>query len=220
MEIWITLAPILIVDVLNPALFAVMVYAAGSRRPVLNSSAILLGHTLAYFSAGIILALGLEKITERLADPRISDFVIELLIGILLLWAAFRTGNNSDKQQNTNIPELTPLTAVGYGIIVNFIGIPFALPYFAVLDQILKADMSTLTAIMVLITYNLLYALPFMVVPVFTAISGERSQPILQRINNILDRASAFLIPILLALVGLVLVSDAVSFLARGKALF
>jgi hypothetical protein len=65
-ELWATLAPILIVDVINPVLFATMVYAAGTRRAVINSSAILLGHTLAYLGAGIVLALGLEQTREKI----------------------------------------------------------------------------------------------------------------------------------------------------------
>lgn len=219
-EIWISLTPILIADVVNPALFAAMVYAAGSARPIINSSAILLGHTIAYFSAGILLALGLAQISERLAHPRLIDFIIELLIGILLLWAAYRSVTNTTKAQPTNIPELTPIKAMGYGIIINFIGIPFALPYFAALDQILKADLSTLNALILLVAYNILYALPFMLVPVLIAISSERSQSTLQRINDVVDRASRYLMPALLALIGLVMVSDAVSFLTTGKALF
>lgn len=219
-ELWATLAPILIVDVINPVLFAVMVYAAGTHRAVINSIAILFGHTLAYFSAGIVLALGLEQISDRLANPHAIDFVIGLLIGLLLLWVAWGSVANRQNPQDTAVPELSPLKALGFGALVNFIGIPFALPYFAALDQILKADLPTVNALVALIAYNLAYALPFMIVPVFSAISGERSQAILQRINTIVDRASRFLMPVLLALVGLALVADAVRFLTTGKALF
>ncbi len=90
-EIWAVLLPILIADVINPVLFASMVYAAGTKHPVTNSSAIPLGHTLAYFSMGLILALGFERIPNPLANPRFIDFFIELLIGVLLLWVAFRS---------------------------------------------------------------------------------------------------------------------------------
>ncbi len=68
-----------------------MVYAVSTQRPIINSTAILLGHTLAYFSAGIIIALGLERIINRLENPHHIDFIISLLIGILLLWVTFRS---------------------------------------------------------------------------------------------------------------------------------
>ena len=47
------LIPVLIADVVNPVLFAALIYALGSRRPFALSSALLLGHTAAYLSAGI-----------------------------------------------------------------------------------------------------------------------------------------------------------------------
>jgi hypothetical protein len=49
-DIWPSLVPILLADVVNPVLFAFMVYAAGTDRPIANSSALLLGHTVAYFT--------------------------------------------------------------------------------------------------------------------------------------------------------------------------
>ena len=62
MELWAVLLPILLTDVVNPVLFAFMVFAAGSVRPVTNSASMLLGHTLAYFGAGIVLALLVDAV--------------------------------------------------------------------------------------------------------------------------------------------------------------
>ena len=70
------LIPLLIVDMLNPALFALLVVAVGSSKPLTNSTAFLAGHTVAYLMSGIIIAFGLEQITERLANPHPVDFVI------------------------------------------------------------------------------------------------------------------------------------------------
>ncbi|MDH3906918.1 MAG: hypothetical protein OEV16_14850, partial [Gammaproteobacteria bacterium] len=65
-DLFAVLLPILLVDVVNPVLFAMLVFAAGSNRPVSNSSAILAGHTLAYFVAGVAIAHGMEQISDRL----------------------------------------------------------------------------------------------------------------------------------------------------------
>jgi threonine/homoserine/homoserine lactone efflux protein len=218
-EIWMALAPILLADVLNPVLFAFMVYAVSTQRPIINSTAILLGHTLAYFSAGIIIALGLERISVRLANPHSIDFIISLLIGILLLWVAFRSTKKTDKQQNKKNTKLTPFKALCLGAVVNFVGIPFALPYFAALDQILKANLAMTDSLLILISYNLLYALPFVIVPILVIVIGERSKPLLQRINDLLARFSSFLMPVLLLLVGVFLISDAITYFLTGKGL-
>ncbi len=60
------LIPFLIVDLLNPVLFALLVVAVGTARPLANSTAFLAGHTLLYFISGGIIALGLDRITDRL----------------------------------------------------------------------------------------------------------------------------------------------------------
>lgn len=59
LDLWAVLIPILLADVVNPVLFAFMVYmvyAVGTDRPLSNSISALLGHTAAYLSFGIVLA--------------------------------------------------------------------------------------------------------------------------------------------------------------------
>jgi cytochrome c biogenesis protein CcdA len=218
-EIWSFLAPILVADLLNPVLFAFLIFAAGTSKPVMNSTAILLGHTVAYFTAGIGLALGIEKISHRLANPHDFDYVIGLILGCLLLWIAFKGKKKKENKKPQNNADLTPFKSFGLGAIVNFIGIPFALPYFAAIDHILKADINPMQAIWVLVGYNLIYAIPFAVVPILIATNGERSKLVLQRINDTLMKGSDFLMPILLGLIGIGLVVDSIVFFVIGKGL-
>ncbi len=219
-DLWLALGAILLSDVLNPVLFAYLVFAAGTRSPVANSSAALLGHTAAYMGAGVILALGLEKISARLANPKPFDFVIELVLGLILIWLALESRKPREESAQAPTAELTWPKAFAYGAVINFIGIPFAVPYFAAIDQILKANLSVYQSVGVLAVYNLAYALPFLIVPGLVLALGERSRPLLARINEVLDRASSFVLPLLLALVGVALLADAVTFFIRGESLF
>lgn len=219
-EIWKTLAPILLADIINPVLFAFMVYAVSTKQPVLNSIAILVGHTLAYFCAGIVLALGLERIIHRLENPQHIDFYIGLVVGALLLWVGLLLCRKSEKTERKENAALTPIKALGLGAVVNFVGIPFALPYFAALDQILKVNFAVTETLLILLSYNILYALPFTIVPILVAILGARSQSILQSINTFLERVSAVLMPVLLILLGGALVADAANYFVTGKGLF
>ena len=219
MEVLPTLLPILLVDVLNPVLFAMLVFAAGSNRPVANSSAMLAGHTLAYLLAGVAISFGLERIAERLANPQTIDFVISGVIGIVLLLLAIPTKKNGAPTASEPEWELTPLKCFGFGAVVNFVGIPFAVPYFAAVDQILKADLSISESVAALVTYNLAYALPFLVVPVMVAISGERAKPLLEKINGYLTKAADFAMPWMFGLLGIALLADAVAFFWRGEGL-
>jgi cytochrome c biogenesis protein CcdA len=215
-----TIFPILLVDILNPVLFATMVFAAGSTRPVINSSALLLGHTLAYFVAGVAIAHGIDRVADRLANPQHIDFVIGGIIGIALLWLAVPVKKKGAPSADEPEWELTPAKCLGFGAVVNFIGIPFALPYFAVVDQILKADLSSAGSLAVLGVYNIAYALPFLVVPTAVAIVGDRAKPILEKINGFLVRASDIIMPWMLGLLGLALVADSAVYFYRGEGLW
>ena len=212
--------PFLIVDLLNPVLFALLVVAVGTNRPIANSVSLLGGHTFAYFVSGIVIALGLEQITAWLSNPRPVDFVIELLIGLFCLWAALGSRGGKASEEKTPQRALTPAFCFGYGAIVNFIGVPFALPYFAAVDQILKADMSLESSVLALGIYNAAYALPFLLVPLAVAIVGADCKPILEKINNLLVSIVDKLMPILLFLIGAALTVDALGFLISGEPLW
>jgi cytochrome c biogenesis protein CcdA len=218
-ELFAVLVPILLVDALNPVLFAMMVFAAGSRRSVANSTAILVGHTLAYFVAGVAIAHGMEQISDRLANPQRIDFVISGIIGAGLLLMVLPTKKQGAPKAAEPEWELTPVKCLGLGAVINFVGIPFALPYFAVVDQLLKADLSTSGSLVVLAIYNLGYALPFLIVPAMVTVSGERAKPLLEKINGFIGRASDLLMPWLFAALGAALVADAVAYFYRGTGL-
>jgi threonine/homoserine/homoserine lactone efflux protein len=220
MENWGMLLPILLSDVVNPVLFAFMVYAAGSSRPVLSSSAMLLGHSLAYFIGGLVLISGLEMISARLANPQTIDFVIEFVLGAVLLWLALRTRKDTGKRPEEETPEFSPWDAFKFGAIVNVIGLPFAVPYFAAIDQFLKSDLNTGGVVLALLAYNLLYVLPFLMIPLLSAIMGENSKPLLAKINAFMERISDILMPLMLGLVGLALLADSISYFIHGNSLF
>jgi cytochrome c biogenesis protein CcdA len=220
LDVFAVLLPILLADVINPALFAFMVYAVGTDRPLMNANAALLGHTIAYLVFGIGLALAFEAITQRLANPEPIDYVLGLMIGVILLWVVWR--NQTGKLQTKQAPQmeqLTPLQAFGIGAMINLVGLPFALPYFAALDQILKANLSVIDSVTLLVGYNLIYALPFLLVPLLSLILGENSRPLLARINEKVDRISTYLMPLMLGLVGILLVFDALLYFATGEGL-
>lgn len=213
-----TLFPVLAIDVLNPVLFALMVYAAGSQRPVLNSTSLLLGHTLAYFFVGIGVALGLEQISERLNNPQSIDFAIGGVVGALLVWVSLAMRKSAGDDTPTPTKPLTPLRCLGIGALVNFIGSPFALPYFGAIDQILKADLGLGTALLVLGLYNLGYALVFAVVPASIALAGDAAKPMLERINRFLVGASDLVMPWLILALGAWLLFDATRYFVGGQA--
>lgn len=212
--------PLLAIDMLNPVLLAAMIYAAGTTRAQTNAWALLAGHTSAYYVAGIAIALGLERATAFLADPGAIAFGLQIALGAALIWAGAAARGGRASESNRPLEDLTPTGALGAGIAINFVGVPFALPYFAALDQLLKADLSAPAALALLLAYNMVYALPFTLVPIATAVLGERSRPVLERINERVSRVADWLMPKVLAIAGLALVADGVWYFRTGAGLF
>ncbi len=217
LELMPVLIPILLVDAVNPVLFALLVFATATSRPIANSSALLGGHTVAYFAAGVAIAFGIDGIAARLESPQRIDYAIGALIGVALIGAfvSMRSGKSPDTDDPDWNPN--PLTCFGYGAVVNFVGIPFALPYFGAVSQILQADLGPGPSLLVLGVYNLGYAALFAVVPAAVAVAGQRAKPFLESAGRSLERASDFVMPWLILALGLWLIVDAGYFFVVGR---
>jgi cellobiose-specific phosphotransferase system component IIC len=70
------------------------------------------------------------------------------------------------------------------------------------------------------VIYNVSYAVPFVVVPVIVAISGQSAKPLLEKINGFLARASDIVMPWMLGLLGLGLLADSIAYFYRGEGLW
>lgn len=218
-----SILPILLIDVLNPVLLGLMVFAAGTNRAVANSAALLSGHTIAYLLAGFAVSFGIERVSATLINwlnnPSAILFVISALLGLACLYWAFKPADPPTQEKQPEW-EFTPLKCFGFGAVVNFVGVPFALPYFAAIDQILKADLAFGQSLTALVIYNIGFALPFAMVPVSVMMMGSHSKPILEKINQAMISFMQTASPWLLALLGLWLLFDAAYYFVAGEPLF
>ena len=218
------LIPILLTDVVNPVLLAAVVFALGSKRPLLNANAVLFGWLTLYFIAGIILALGLESISEFLANPRPIDFYIEIIVGLLLIWLALRCFKKDDPRKKEkelgDADNLKTSSAFWIGASINLIGMPFAIPYFAAIDQILKTDMDWFPAVLALLIYNLLYILPFGLLIVVRYVYKEKSDQLFATINEKMEKLGNIILPLMLFAIGGILIADAIKYFITGEPLF
>lgn len=227
-ELWTIAIPILLIDVANPVLLAVVILALTTERPYVTSLAVIAGHMVAYFAAGVLILFGLSELVvdilapfaERLANPVPLDFVVSFLIGAALVVVAWRwkVAPPDPKDSQPEKVETGLVSAFLFGAFLNFVGIPFALPYFAFVKELYPlSDDARLWALLV---YNLLYSLPFLLVPASMVLFGKAIVPALQRINQVVEKHSAYIIPGILGLLGLALVLDAGLYLVTGTPLF
>lgn len=219
-DLFLILVPILLGDIANPVLFALLVYLAAGDRGALTSAAALLGHTTAYFACGIVIAFAFAELTEFMSNPGKIGYGLGALLGIALLWVAWLSSRSPAQTEKAAAPVETPASAFVTGAIVNFIGIPFGLPYFVAIDQILKTDLDSWGALAVLGGYNLAYAAPFLIVPVLTLVMGENARTILTKMSNTVERVGGALLPLILGGLGIFLIADAVAYFSTGEGLY
>ncbi len=220
------LIPIVIADVVNPVLLAAVVYALASRRPYTTSMSVLAGWFSVYLLAGVILAESVDWIAARLASPGPIEFSVQLVVGVLLLLVGFQAvrasappKRSARKTEFNESKSLGVRSAFFLGASINVISLPFAVPYFAAVNQIVKADPEYVTGLFVLILYNILYILPFLGVIAVQAIFREQSRPMLERLSAWMDRIGNVILPGLLLLLGGALLIDAIVYFATGAPL-
>ena len=215
--------PILLTDIVNPVLLAAVIFAMGSRRPFINSWLILTGWLVIYFSSGILLAMGLETIMTFLENPRPVDFYIQLVVAALLIWFGVklvRDNNPRNKQADYGeAGELSAGKAFILGAMINLIGLPFAIPYFALLDQIVKSDLTWIPALTVLLIYNLLYILPFSLLMLIRLIYKEQSDSIFAKINERMEKVGNVVMPLIIFAIAGILIVDSYLYFTTGTPL-
>jgi cytochrome c biogenesis protein CcdA len=227
-EIWGVALPILLVDVANPVLLAAVILALSSQRPYISSLAMIGGHTMAYFFAGSLIILGLadflsnilSPVLDRISNPQVIDYAISLVLGFILIGIAtfWKTSPPKPDKKKPEQDKGGIFSAFIFGATVSFVGIPFALPYFAFINQLYKLEEGQMVG--ALLVYNVLYALPFLLLPASLAIFGKAVIPMLGKINEFVERHSVYILPVILGLVGLTISIDAAVFFVFGEGLY
>ena len=219
-ELLIILIPMFLIDLFDPGLLALVVFAAATDKPVANPLALLAGHLVAYFVAGILLAQGVDQLVEAVlyefTHPTNVDFTIGAIIGVAcVVWALKPNKTRSD---GPTMPawELTPVRCFAIGAITRSVGIPLALPSFAAISQILKANLTLTESLTVLGIYNVAYVLPFAVVPVMIAMMGDRAKPVLERFSDRIVGFGMRAVPWFVFLLGAWLIFDAAYYWVVG----
>jgi cytochrome c biogenesis protein CcdA len=210
------LLPFLIVDLINPILLGGVVYSLGSKHPIANGCMVLVSFFATYFLAGIAIAVSLELFTGVLKIPQGFDYVLELLVAVLLFYTAWSQYQTGDQHLEEELPHERGMTLWGaafLGFQINLVGLPFAVPYLAAIDQVLKAELSVPEILLILLLYNVGYIFPFTLLVVLRIFYKKKSDAVFEAVTYWMHRFCDRYMPVILFILGLLLVEDAVSFL-------
>lgn len=220
----------LILDLFSPGVFAAVLFACSTLRPMLNSGCLLLAFTLTNVTLGLLVLFGLDwlieairnEIERSLLNPTQTDFVLSFFLGVVMLIMAVRSrGKEKPKtaKPSSLLPE-TPARAVLAGVLLCLMSAPVAVPYLAMVTQLsgYAWDNSEL-AIIILLGYNALWALPFLMIPLVFRLYGDDATRIMAEIRARLGIAFSKGYPWLLGGLGCLMVLDATLYFVTGSGL-
>ncbi len=218
----------LILDLFSPGVFAAVLFACSTLRPMLVSACLLLAFTLTNVTLGMLVLFGLDwlidivrnEIERTIVNPTQADFVLSFFLGLVMLFMAVRArGKERPKTAKTSalLPE-TPAKAVLTGILLCLMSAPLAVPYLAMVTQLSSyAGDDNELAIVVLLGYNALWSLPFLMIPVVFRLYGDKAARMIANVRTRIGLVFSKGYPWLLAGLGSLLVVDAVLYFVTGS---
>lgn len=214
-----SLMAIAALDSLNPSAIALQVYLLGTTKPIPRSLAFVIGIFLAYWTSGLLAVLGLNQFIQTvIANSGISLstpllYTIQLLIGIILLVVGITLRIPAQTEPVKAPTKLTLARTFLLGMSVTVLELPTALPYFAAIEQIARANLDLLSITSILALYNLIFVLPPIALVVLYLVFHRQSfvLSLLQRINRSIAIYSPHILRFVLLGLGIFLIADCLS---------
>lgn len=230
-ELLLVLIPIALVDAtsVTPLGLVPLATILAGRRPYGTALAFLGGLYVSYFLMGIGFVLGLSRVFMRLNawaahrwnHPEPMDFGLEILLGLIMVVAGLKIADKRRaKQEGKQLSAgVSPAAAFGFGIMINVVGFPGALPFFAAADQILRADPPVISIIALVAIYVVVFLLPLGLIVAVRALLGSRGDAFMARIKAFFDTWGRRIIIVLLLVLGLLLTFDGTLYFLRSEPL-
>lgn len=144
--------------------------------------------------------------------PKTAELIIQLLIGGALVGFGWRlrAPRQADARPTDSHGAASPGRALALGAGLTIVGIPGAFPYLGAIDLILRADLGPAASGFALIFYNIVFVLPLTALLIVRVLLPEKSEAIFRRVAELAERWGQQLVVAALAIVGFVLLADAV----------
>lgn len=214
-----------LIDSLNPATIATMMIILPIAKKKWHSLIFIAVTFVVYFSAGFLAFVGVDKYLKSIITDLLRKFtlyigVVELaiasvliIIGIIQSYKLVRRIIKKEQSQKDYmaavVKMVNPFALIILAISSTFIDIPTAIPYFGFVGILSTSNTNILTASILFILYCFVYVLPMVILYLlFAFIQGERFNKIETTFRNIINKASEYLLPIMLLFISALLIGD------------
>lgn len=223
LELLLTLTTISLLDSMSAVPIALIPLAIilNGRYPISGSLSFIFGGFLVYFIFGVLILFGLDTLIDEYAvkfidymqsEPNSIELVIQIFIGFLMIYFSRQLSKKATPYNKTESykSDITPAQAFTLSASINILGMWGALPYFAAMAQVLKADLETTSMIWVLIYYNFIFALPLLGFIILRVIMREKATDLLQKISCFFTHWGKKILIVSLYFLGFLLIADGI----------
>jgi cytochrome c biogenesis protein CcdA len=196
-------------DSLNPTTIAPALYlAAGERsRSRAQVTEFTVGVFVVYLAGGALIALGPGQLVLSLVPKpdREDRYVLEIIAGAAMLFAAAMLWINRDRLSTRNPPEVRAegRSSALLGATITAVELPTAFPYFAAIAAIVGSGIDPARQVILLVLFNVCFVLPLLGIAATLWLAGDQADRVLMTWRTFLQRRW----PVLLA--GLALLAGA-----------
>ena len=230
-ELYAVLTSIALVDssTVTPLSLVPLTTILAGRKPYPTAGMFLGGLYVSYMIMALAFLFGLSKVMDRLNawvgyrwnNPEPGDFGLEILLGIVLLVFGLRImEKRRAKTKERQVQEgVSPWAAFGFAFMINVVGFPGAVPYFAAADRINQADLPAMDAVLAVAWYVGIFVAPLTLLVILRAALGRRMDGVLTAIKGFFDKWGKRIMVVALILLGLFLVVDGIFYFTSGSPL-
>lgn len=217
------LTPVALLDSMSmlPVCILPIIVLLTSERPVYFTLVFISGILVVYIPFGLLLVFGFNVVIDAVSDylnnwirnePDGIQLILQFIIGTALLVLGYRiAGKHTQKLEEEPKIIITTRLVFTFSAILMLTGLWGALPYFAAIDQILRADLNSHQVFLTILYYNFVFIVPLLALFITGIILGPRAKPLLEKIVAWLSQFGKLFITLALYLLGIILIADAVS---------
>jgi cytochrome c biogenesis protein CcdA len=209
LEVILIVMSLAVADAINPLTIAAAVYLASMEGPRAPAVAFAAGVFGVYFVGGTALALGPGRLLAGVAASSQSTVFHtgSMIAGVILIVVALVLARRQQTTRlNLTATQLSARAALGLGASVTMLDLPTAFPYFAAIGAIANSGASIPAELVLLLTFNLIYVLPLVIIAAARAFAGERAQRRLRDSHELVNRLAPRVVSGLTAITGVALI--------------
>jgi cytochrome c biogenesis protein CcdA len=210
-----------LVDSLNPATIIAMVFLLSTAQPLPRTTSFLLGVGATYLLCGLLIYLGFGAVFDYIQNffKGTGGYIAKAVLGVVLVGASLYLHYQPQNTDFKTPASIHPGATFVFGVVSTISDMPTAFPYLVALERISAFNPDIVTTILLLLFYNILYALPALILLFSYLLARRHAATVIENIKGFFQRWMKPVSVVALSIFGVLLLVDSGAFFVSGDGL-